>query len=322
MRLIPILTVVFLACSGAPPAIPDAGGHPDSGTSDSGVPDAGPGDAGVKDAGYPPLTTDELNVLNSRPYRLVVPDSYDGGSDVPFVVLLHGYTATGLEQDVYFHMTDLAQAKGFLLATPDGLIDDTGQHYWNATDACCGSTNMKPDDVGYLTAIMDDVRLRYRVDPKRVYFVGHSNGGFMSHRMACDRADRIAAIVSLAGAQWSVISRCAPDDKISVLEVHGTADTVIPFDGGTAYGPFPGAWTTVGDWATLNGCGTTTSSGGANLDLDTLLIGAETLRDKYDGCPSGGAVELWTIEGGSHVPNFTSEWGPDFYDWLMAHPKP
>jgi polyhydroxybutyrate depolymerase len=294
----------------------------DSGVVDSGVADAGVPDSGVIDAGYPPLTTGELNVLNARPYRMVVPDSYDGGAAVPFFILLHGYTASGLEQDLYFHMTDLAQAKGFLLATPDGLLDTLGNRFWNATDACCGTTNMKPDDVGYLTAIMDQVRLKYRVDPQRVYFVGHSNGGFMSHRMACERADRIAGIVSLAGAQWEDVSNCRPDDKVSVLQVHGTLDAVIPYDGGTAYAPFPGAWTTVGDWATLNGCGTTTSSGGPNLDLDTVLIGAETDRTKYDGCPPGGAVELWTIEGGTHVPTFSSEWGPDFYDWLMAHPKP
>src|SRR5581483_6123544 len=181
-------------------------------------------------------------------------------------------------------------------------------------DYCCGTTfTPKPDDVAYLTAIMDDVRLRYRVDEQRVFVVGHSNGGFMSHRMACDRPDRIAAIVSLAGAQWKDVSRCAPATGVSVLEVHGDADLVVQYGGSDLY---PGAVETTQDWATLDGCNPTTRSAGAQLDLTSDLAGPETQRVQHDGCPPGRDVELWTIHGGAHMPDFNSTWAGTLYDFL------
>ncbi len=145
----------------------------------------------------------------------------------------------------------------------------------------------------------------------------------MAHRMACDRADRVAAIVSLAGAQWSDLSKCVPDDKVSALEVHGDADLLVLYAGGTdGVASYPGATTTVGDWATLNGCAMTQSTAGANLDLDSTLSGDETVRTQFDTCPASGAVQLWKIQGGSHIPTFTANWGPSFWDFLLAHPKP
>ena len=125
-----------------------------------------------------------------------------GAQPKQLMVLLHGYGATGQIQDQYFQFTQLANAKTFLLATPDGTSDPTPKQFWNATDACCNFYGSAVDDVKYVTAILDEAALKFRVDPKRVYAVGHSNGGFMAHRLACDRAARIAAIVSLAGATW------------------------------------------------------------------------------------------------------------------------
>jgi polyhydroxybutyrate depolymerase len=331
VRWLVLFTVSACATSAVP--VPDSGLPPiDAGDSDAGIFDAGTFDAGSDDAGtvfinadsgFPPLTTAEEQILTDRPYRLVVPTGYDGGSAVPFVVLLHGYTADGVTQDVYFQMSQLAQARTFILATPDGLRDSTFYRYWNATDFCCGSVGtQKTDDVFYLTAIMNEVRLKYRIDPKRVFFVGHSNGGFMSHRMACERSDRIAAIFSLAGAQAEDISLCQPTEKVSVVEAHGDADAVISYNGWA--GNYPSAHETVGEWGLLDGCSQTLVSAGADLDVvrDTQLPGAETMREKITGCATGIGVELWTIRGGSHVPDFTNAWAPAIYDFLMAHPKP
>src|SRR5262249_34908478 len=152
-----------------------------------------------------------------------------------------------------------------IFVAPDGLTDSYGQQYWNATDFCCSIyASSPPDDVAYLTAILDDVRLKYRIDPKRVFAMGHSNGGFMSNRLACDRADRFAAIVSFAGAQWKDISHCKPTEPVAMLQVHGTLDTLVNYAGTPQY---PGAVETTSDWATLDGCTTTRSSAGPNLDL-------------------------------------------------------
>src|SRR6185503_1724477 len=122
-----------------------------------------------------------------------------------------------------------------LYVTPEGKKDLIGQ-YWNATDACC-DYSQKTDDVAYLTALLDDVAARYNVDPKRVYLTGHSNGAFMSHRLACELGPRIAAIVAFSGDNWKDESKCRPADPVAVLQIHGTKDSVIKYGGGTQLPP-------------------------------------------------------------------------------------
>jgi polyhydroxybutyrate depolymerase len=260
-------------------------------------------------------------LVAARPYELVVPQK---GSEAarPLVVLLHGYGSSGHAQDTYFKYSALAQERGFLLALPDGTVNKRGQRFWNATDACCGFDSAV-DDVAYLTAVVKDVQSRHAVDPKRIFFIGHSNGGFMSHRMACERSELVAAIVSLAGTSWLDKARCTPSAKVNVLQVHGTADVVIKPEGGALRkAPYAPLEETVSQWREKNGCGEKRVKAGENLELVNDLPPGETQREAYEGCPEGGAVELWKIKGGPHSPFFRSSWASSTFDWLLAHPKP
>jgi polyhydroxybutyrate depolymerase len=232
--------------------------------------------------------------------------------------MLHGLSADGEMESLYLNLAPLADSRNFLYAYPDGTKNPLGIRFWNATDFCCNFFGSSVDDVAYITAVIDDMSARYNVDQKRIFLVGHSNGGYMSHRMACDRSSRIAGIVSLAGAQWNDATKCRPTDKVSVLQVHGTADLLVAYDGGPLY---PSAHETVSIWANRNGCLGRLTYGGTNVDLDAVLPGAETKVESYTGCDDTGAVELWTIPGGSHLPLFTSHWPGAIYDFLMSHPK-
>jgi polyhydroxybutyrate depolymerase len=208
-----------------------------------------------------------------------------------------------------------------LYAHPDGTIDSTGNRFWNATDACCEFYASKVDDVAYLTSLIAEIQTRYSVDKKRVYFFGHSNGAFMSYRMACDHAETVAAIASLAGATWLDTSKCKPSQPVSALEVHGTADQVVLFDGGTITGggPYPGATTSVADWV-YDGCGAAGNTSLPNLDI---AAGMSTTVTQYaSGCRNGSEVDLWTIQGGMHIPGFNPTFGTDVFKFLLAHPKP
>jgi polyhydroxybutyrate depolymerase len=110
---------------------------------------------------------------------------------------------------------------------------------------------------------------------------------------------------------------------VSVLEIHGTADTVIPYAGGfIGINAFPSAATSVSDWATFDGCATPGDSSGAPLDLDATLFGSETTVLGYKGCKSSSAVALWSIQFGLHVPTFNPSFIPAVLDFLYAHPKP
>ncbi len=272
-------------------------------------------------AGVVSAASEDSTPTASRPYGLKVPESYDGQRPTPLVVLLHGYTSNGATQDAYFKLSELADRRIFLLAYPDGTRDLIGNRFWNATDACCDFFNRGVDDVGYLDAVIDEIAGRYNVDPRRIYLVGHSNGAFMAHRFACDLGGRVAAIVTLAGMQWQDETRCAASSPVSVLHVHGRNDEVIRYEGGsTPRGAYPGAVETVGAWAAKNGCAGSFATNGQHLDLDKSIAGEETAVERYSGC-AGVDVELWTIEGGGHVPAFTERWAETIWDFMADHSK-
>ncbi len=252
-----------------------------------------------------------------------LPPAIDSGDPLPLVLNLHGYGSDANSQADYFLLTPESDARGFILATPDGSADFFGLRFWNATDACCDFFRFNPDDSGYLRELIEVVAGAWAVDDQRVYVVGHSNGGFMSHRMACDHADRVAAVVSFAGAQWEDINRCSPSEPVSVAQVHGTGDVVIRYGGACipGLGCYPSARGTVEHWASLNGCEAQPALRRPALDLIDERAGRDTLVQEYLGC-MGGASELWTTVGGSHGPTLLSSFAVAVSDFLLAHPKP
>ena len=263
--------------------------------------------------------------VSGRPFEIDVPAGYDASTPVPLVVVLHGYTGSGAGAKAYFQLAAEARKRRFLTVYPDGTKDSSGNRFWNGTDACCQLTSSVADDSAYLTALIDRVAEKFSVDPKRIFLAGHSNGGFMSYRMACEHADRIAAIVSVAGATFDDVSACQTSAPVSVLQVHGTSDTVISFTGGSIFSnSYPGAATSVATWASYNGCASTPKPGGAakELDLDEKVAGKDASVTAFAGCKPGGAVELWTIDGGSHEPTLTTEFAAKIADFFLAHPKP
>lgn len=253
-----------------------------------------------------------------------VPAGYDSAVATPLIVLLHGYTLSGEGQDAYMGLSDLVDDYGFLMAAPDGTKENgpDENRFWNASRSCCNFFESEVDDSTYLADLIDSIKGDYNVDDTRVFLVGHSNGGFMSYRMAHDHSDTIAAIVSLAGADQSE-GRPTPDDPVHVLQIHGTADTVISYEGGVFRGgaPHPGARESVEAWAAHNGCAKTGVDTGT-VDLDGGLDGAETVVTRYaSGCRPGGSAELWTITDGSHAPDLSEHFSRRVVEWLLAHPK-
>lgn len=286
-------------------------------------------------------------LVKARPYAMHVPPRYDPARGAPLVVLLHGYSDEPDETDAYFRMHEVADAETFLLATPGGTRDSAGNRFWSATDSCCDFGGTGVDDVAYLTAVLDDIEARYHVDPDRVYVVGHSNGGFMALRLACELAPRIAAIAVHAGSTWLDAARCRPAARLSVLALHGDADSVVHYEGGALDDAmletfakvahlrlpsprvpgrrrYPSVHETVARWAAIDGC-TGPLTGVGHIDLDTSLPGDETVQEAYSGC-RGTAVELWTMHGADHMAAFARAPAPPalaeaIWRFLAAHPR-
>jgi polyhydroxybutyrate depolymerase len=265
--------------------------------------------------------------------NLYVPSTYGGQTPLPLVIFLHGYTLSGQIAEDWFGFRPLAEARGFLYCYPDGTRDSCGSRFWNAVDCCCDFGHSGVDDAGYLRSLIEEASRRVAVDRKQVYLIGHSNGGCMAYRMACQHANLIAGIASLAGTSFTDPTLCAPSQPVSVLHIHGTADEYVPYGPGCPAAvscspvvrpPWPGVVQNVQTWANYNGSSDPVTDAAPSLDLTTDIPGLDAVITRYATYPPGGAVELWTINGGTHIPTLSSDsqFSPRVIDWLLAHPKP
>lgn len=296
-RVSSIVAALLLGCSNGAP------GAGDSGAQDA-TPDAGP------IGGDRPLAT------------LRTPDGWDQKTPLPLLLVLHGYGVGGLAQAIYFGVLPLVEEKQIIVAAPDGLLDKNGKRYWNAVDTCCDFDKRGNDDVKYLTGLVEDIAARMPVDRKRVYLLGHSNGGAMSMRLACDKTGTFAAVFELAGPFWSnPPAQCAPATPIALRVLHGTADKDVPYDGGGAMFAGPSAPALAAFFASKNGCAPTPDTSPAPFDLEASIAGAETKVTRFGGCPAGGDVELWSIEGGGHIPDLAPGFRDVVWQFLSAHAR-
>ena len=174
---------------------------------------------------------------------VTVPSSYSSAEKTPLIILLHGYGSNGERQDSYLGFSRIADKYNFFLVAPTGTRESSGRQatFWNATSACCNFQEPSIDDNAYIMGIIERMKEEYNIDSNRVYLVGHSNGGFMSYQLAYNNSESIAAIVSLAGASHAD-ERAAPKNPVHVLQIHGTDDSTIRYEGGDIQGnEYPGA---------------------------------------------------------------------------------
>lgn len=261
--------------------------------------------------------------IGGRQVTLHVPASYEPAHPAPLVVGLHGYTSNADELETFLKLTPESDRRGFIYVLPNGSTDDRGDRFWNATDACCFFSGTEPDDSRYLSDLISMVQSSYRIDRARVYLIGHSNGGFMSFRMACDHAEQVTAIVSVNGATWNDAAKCRPSEPVSVLAVHSSNDETVSFTGGAIDGTdYPSAATTVAQWLRYDRCADA-GRDAPKLDLIAGLPDAETsVRTYARGCAGGSTVQAWTITGGTHVPALRAAFARGATDFLLSRVKP
>lgn len=302
------------------------GGASTGGASEGGAPQGGGANGGNGEGGSAPTCsgksfgagdTDFTLMFDGaeREFRVHAPPAYDPTAATPVVLILHGYTETNDSIEDITQMTPEADARGYIVVYPQGLGTS-----WNAGE-CCGSSQQQGiDDVGFINAMLDKIEADYCVDTKRVYSAGFSNGGMLSHRLACESADRIAAIGPVSGPIR--LSTCTPSRPVPLQQFHGTSDFIVPYNGGFGATSVPDC--TAG-WVERNGCDPTPTV--------TFDMGDATC-ETYSGCDEGADVVLCTLDGGGHqwpggqsggpfgtvnMDIFASEALLDFFD---AHPMP
>jgi polyhydroxybutyrate depolymerase len=256
-------------------------------------------------------------LLASRPYSAIVPPGYDAAKTWPLLIVLAGAGGIGADTSAYLGFTQLAADQAIFLVTPDADAPN-GRFSWNPNPA-----PFPTFDVEYLTAIIHDLEGKYSIDRGRVFVAGHSLGAHMAHRMACDDAADVVAIMSLAGQVSKNPGDCRPSRAVSVVQVHGTFDSAIGYTGDVQHDPpdptVPSAHDTVATWARNDVCAGGIANTGVTLDLDSTLAGNETTVEAYAGCPGGSGVELWSIVGGTHRPALTPAFAGLVWGFLTAH---
>lgn len=212
-----VLVAMGLAC-GDDDGVDDAGAL-DAGSSDGSVDDAGSGDASTPDAApdaaidgcgrttYPLGVSTEASIVHDgveRTFRVHVPPSYDATAATPVVLMFHGGFGSGRQLETSSGMSTIADREGFIAVYPDGT---GGVRTWNGGACCNPAARDGVDDVGFVDALLDHLESELCVDPARVFSSGMSNGAILSHRLACELSERIAAIAPVAG---TIGVECAP----------------------------------------------------------------------------------------------------------------
>ena len=253
---------------------------------------------------------------------LVTPTEFVDG-ETPLIVSLHGFGGNSADHAAYVPLHERVNSHGFALLLPNGALNAEGNRFWNPTDECCEGGKSGEDDVAYLTELVAAARKIKDFGP--VYFFGYSNGGFMSHHMACKGLPGLRAVASLAGTSYVEHSSCDGAPPVSVLHIHGTEDDVILFegdeserDGERAF--YAGARDMAMRWSEIAGCDLPEGPiPYATLDLDRHVPGPETQAFRLEsGCAEGTSIELWVGEGSNHAPGYGEAFVDALVDWLLS----
>lgn len=255
-------------------------------------------------------------VGGDRPADLFLPTNYLPETPLPLLINLHGYSGDSISQSTYTFLQSAAEARGVAYIAPNGLKDSSGNRFWNATQACCNFGGSKVSDVDYIQSLVEEISSKVSIDKGRVYLFGHSNGHFMSYKFACSTKGIVTAIAGLAGAMDNDPNACNKE-PMNILHIHGTSDQTILYDGGNLLGnPYPSAQQSVDQWSAINSCTKPTET---QFDLLQSMQEVETTAISYT-CRNG-AVELWRINGGVHVPVLDEQFALRTLDWLLTHRK-
>ncbi len=186
----------------------------------------------------------------NREFILYVPANYTGNEAVPLLFNFHGYTSNATQQMWYGDFRPIADTAGFLIVHPEGTVDNSGNTHFNV--GWGGST---VDDVDFTRVMIESLANTYNIDTTRVYSTGMSNGGFMSFKLACELSDYIAAIGSVTGSMTlGSPSNCSATNPVPVMQIHGTSDGTVDYNGTIFSEPVPAA---VDFWTNFNNCTTT-----------------------------------------------------------------
>jgi polyhydroxybutyrate depolymerase len=230
-----------------------------------------------------------------------VPKAYDGKKPYPVVLIYHGGGSNAEQMERFCGLNEKADQAGFIAVYPSGTGRLEKVLTWNGGNCCGYAMQNQVDDVAFTSALLDDLAKVVKVDAKRVYATGMSNGAILAYRLASELSDRIAAIAPVSGPMGT--EECAPKRPVPVIHFHGTDDQFAPFQGGRGTKSLSGTdfysvEHSIRAWVKANGC----KEGPTTEELpDKAKDGTTVTKKTYGGGKDGAEVVLVVIEGGGHT---------------------
>ena len=267
-----------------------------------------------------------------RTYVLRLPSGVPReSSGLPLVIVLHGGGGNARNAEAMTGFTAKAEAERFIVVYPEGTSRRAPLLTWNAGHCCGYAMEQSVDDVGFIRALIDELSAKHRIDRKRVYVTGMSNGAMMAHRVGIELSDKVAAIAPVVGAVFGDEPR--PRSPVSAIMINGMLDESVPYRGGPSGGRGRQAWDGTPTkpsldqarvWAETNKCSSTLRT----EDRGTYVVGRHE-------CPSPIAVEIYSVKDNGHAwpggrsgsrlgdtPSTSLDATDVIWAFFRAHPKP
>ena len=220
----------------------------------------------------------------TRDHITYVPTGYTQGTPTPLVFVMHGFTQSA---SAIMNATDfnaLAELEGFIVAYPNGVNNG-----WNTNSPFPGGSTA--DDVGYIGALCDTLIAAFSIDTTRIYACGFSAGGYMSHKLGCESPKCFAAIASVSGTiNTGDVGECAPQHTPGVLQIHGTSDFIVSYNGSIFSGL--GVQEVLDLWTANLACTTPAVITPINGNVEQQV---------YAPCNGNATVVHYKISGGGHT---------------------
>lgn len=231
-----------------------------------------------------------------RTWQLNLPSGYYNDQRLrPLVIVLHGTGGKAAQASRDYGFGNAADTAGFIAVYPEGIQSSglLGVRTWNAGGCCHDAAVRQIPDVNFIRNLINHLISNWRVDPKRVYVAGMSNGGMMAYRLACELSDKVAAIAIVSGTHFA--SSCSPVRPVPLIHFHSSLDTKVPAAGGTGIGGyyFPPVMDGLQEWTIFNNC---------DPDKEVVDAGSYVRTTWKNQADSAAIVYYLTRDGGHSWP--------------------
>ena len=229
-----------------------------------------------------------------RTYTLNLPPNYYAAADFSLVIAMHGGGGDALQFESTSKLTEKANAAKFIVAYPEGVKSTgiLGARTWNAGGCCDYARDNNIDDVKFIGQLIDKLVAAYKINPKKVYATGHSNGGMLAYRLACETPNKIAAI-AVNSCSMVVLQPCNPSRAVPVLHMHSILDEKVPYTGGIgitgAY--YPPIDSVLNVWSLKDMCATPSQ---------IVINNADYKFTKWTNCSNNVTIQYYLTKDGGH----------------------